>query len=62
MEYDKIKNKMKDRGKSMVFVGYSLKHAMKVYHMYDTYTRGIITTRDIMWLDLMYNEWIKNKK
>ena len=34
VKYDKIQNKIKDKGKTMVFVGYEEAHESNVYHMY----------------------------
>ena len=53
-----IKAKMADRGKTMVFVGYSQDHAKDVYRFYNTVTRAVVQSRDVIWLEKLYGEYV----
>ena len=56
----KIKGKLKNRGVVAMFVGYSDKHASKVYRFLKLDTNRIIMSRDVTWLNKMYGDY--NKK
>jgi hypothetical protein len=48
-----MRSKMTPRG---IFVGYSKNHSYDVYRMLDLNTHGLLTTRDILWLNQTYGE------
>jgi hypothetical protein len=54
---DKIRGKLKNRGITCMFVGYSVNHAHDVYRMHIA-TEMIINSRDIIWLNQMHKDWI----
>ena len=58
---ENIQNKLNNKGIIAMFVGYASNHANDVYRMYNIETKGIITTRDVRWLNKNYHEW-KNEK
>ena len=55
--YDGIQSKLKNKGKSMIFTRYSLKHVAEVYLILDVTTKHVVITRDITWLHVMYGEY-----
>ena len=55
----KMKGKIKNRGVIAMFVGYSEKHASKVYRFLKLDTNRIIMSRDVTWLNQLYGEYIK---
>lgn len=59
--YDKITSKLRDKGTTMVFIGYSLDHGTNVYRMLNLNTMGITISRDIIWLNVTYGNWIERK-
>jgi hypothetical protein len=44
-----------------MFVGYFVHHANDVYRMLNIYTKRIIQSRDIIWLNEAYHDWIDRK-
>jgi hypothetical protein len=44
-----------------MFVGYSLHHANDVYRMLNLDTKRIIQSRDIIWLNEAFQDWIDRK-
>ena len=58
---DKIQGKLKNRGTPCMFVGYTENHSRDVYRMLNLETHGIINSRDIVWLNKMHKDWIKEK-
>ena len=58
---DKIQGKLKNRGTPCMFVGYTENHSRDVYRMLNLETHGIINSRDIVWLNKMHKDWIKDK-
>ena len=58
---DDIQGKLKNRGTTFMFVGYSVDHANDVYRMLNLKTKKIVNTRDVVWLGKCYKEW-SNKK
>ena len=50
-----IKGKMSDRGTTHLFVGYCDNHAENIYRMLNPKTKKISITRNIKWLNRMYN-------
>ena len=53
----KIRAKLADRGRPMMFVGYAEDHAGDVYRMWNPATKKIVLSRDIQWLNKSYGEW-----
>ena len=54
---NKFKKKLDNRGKPMIFVGYSLDHPTGTYRMFDEDKKSIVITRDVVWLKKDYFEW-----
>jgi hypothetical protein len=44
-----------------MFVGYSVHHANDVYRMLNLGTKSIIQSRDIIWLNEAFQDWIEKK-
>ena len=60
---NKFKKKLDNRGKPMIFVGYSLDHPKGTYRMFDEDKKSIVITRDVVWFKNDYFEWkVLNKK
>jgi hypothetical protein len=53
-----IQSKLKNRQTPCMFVGYSVHHANDVYRMLNLDTKMIIQSRDIIWLNEAYHDWI----
>jgi hypothetical protein len=58
---DGIQRKLKDRGLTCRFVGYSVDHANDVYRMLNLNSKSIIQKREVFWLEKYYNAWRKSK-
>ena len=56
-----IQGKLNDRGTVGLFVGYPQNHADDVYRIFNLQTKQIIKSRDLIWLNLNYGNWIKSK-
>jgi hypothetical protein len=56
-----IQSKLKNRGTSYMFVGYSVNHANDVYRILNRDTKRIIQSRDLIWLNEAYYDWIDRK-
>ena len=52
--YKGMEVKLNNKGSTMIFTGYSLKHGKEVYRMMNPATHRIIISRDIVWLNKMY--------
>jgi hypothetical protein len=54
---------LSDQGTTFIFMGHTENHSRNVYGMPKMTTNSIIYSRDIIWLNKMYNEWenIKSK-
>jgi hypothetical protein len=48
--------KVKDRGVTMLFVGYATQHEGDCWRMYNPETKKVSQTRDVIWLNRMYYE------
>ena len=59
--YTNLTEKMKNKGKSMMFIGYSLSHGTNVFRMLNLDTLGVSTTRDVVWLNKTYGQWISTE-
>lgn len=47
----------------MIFIGYSLTHGYSIYIMLNIFnTLHIVTSRDIIWLNVTYGSYIQNSK
>ena len=57
----KIQGKLNDRGTACVFVGYPKDHSNDVYRLLNPETNQIINSRDIIWLNKTYGQWMKSK-
>jgi hypothetical protein len=57
----KIQGKLSDRGSVCVFVGYPSNHANDVYRLLNLKTNHVIKSRDVIWLNKTYGEWMKSK-
>jgi hypothetical protein len=44
-----------------MFVGYPVHHKNDVYRMVNLNTKSIILSRDILWLNEAYHDWIERK-
>jgi Reverse transcriptase (RNA-dependent DNA polymerase) len=58
---NKIQSKLSNRGSVCVFVGYPSNHANDVYGLLNLKTNHVIKSRDIIWSNKTYQEWIKLK-
>jgi hypothetical protein len=56
-----IQSKLKNRGTPCMFVGYSVHHANDDYRMLNLDTKSIIQSRNIIWLNELYHDWIARK-
>jgi hypothetical protein len=56
-----IQSKLKNRGTPCMLVGYSVHHANDVYRMLNLDTKRIIQSRNIIWLNEAYHDWIDRK-
>jgi hypothetical protein len=56
-----IQSKLKNRGTPYMFVGYSVHHANDVYRMLNLDNKRIIHSRDIIWLNEAYHDWVDRK-
>jgi hypothetical protein len=56
-----IQSKLKNRETPCMFVGYSVHHANDVYRMLNLDLKRIIQSRDIIWLNEAYHDWIERK-
>jgi hypothetical protein len=56
-----IQIKFKNRGTTYMFVGYSVHHANDVYRMLNLDTKRIIHSRNTIWLNEAYHDWIDRK-
>jgi hypothetical protein len=52
-----IQSKLTDKGTPMIHLGPGTMHATDVYRMFNPNTKGIVTTRDITWMNQMYGDW-----
>jgi hypothetical protein len=57
----KIQGKLSDRGSVCVFVGYTFNHANDVYRLLNLNTNHVIKSRDVIWSNTTYREWMKSK-
>ena len=55
--YSSMQSKIKNKGITMLFCGYSLCHGTHVYKMLNLETNRTVITRDIVWLNKTYGEW-----
>ena len=55
--HSKIKGKLKDKGKTVMFVGYSSNSSPDTYRFYDPKTKKINISRDVTWLNKTYGDW-----
>jgi hypothetical protein len=55
----KLQGKLADQGTACMFVGYPQSHACDVYKMFNLETKGIVTSRDVIWLKKTFGEWEK---
>jgi hypothetical protein len=54
----KIKGKLDDRGNACILVGYSDNHAKDCSKFLNINTKGMIYSRDAIWLNKMYGGYI----
>jgi hypothetical protein len=54
-----IQSKLKNRGTLCKFVGYSAHHANDAYRILNLYAKSIIQSRNIIWLNEAYHDWIE---
>ena len=60
-EGKKITSKLDNRGKICMFVGYAEVHAGDVYRFLNIHTKRIIMSRDVRWLNIIW-ETLQNEK
>ena len=53
----KIKGKLENRGRTVMFVGYADESAPDTYKFFDPKTQKISRSRDVQWLNKTYGEW-----
>jgi hypothetical protein len=53
----KMKNKLSDRGFACLFIGYPDNHAKDVFQFLNLDTKGILHSRDVIWLNQNYAEY-----
>jgi hypothetical protein len=58
---NKIQGKLSERGSVCVFVGYPSNHARDVYRLLKLKTNHVIKSRDVIWSNKTYGEWMKLK-
>jgi hypothetical protein len=58
---DDIQGKLKNRGSTCMFAGYSVDYENDAYRTLNLNSKRIIQTRDAVWLGKYYNDWRKNK-
>ena len=56
---NKIKGKLADRGLPVLFIGYSENHSPDVYQFYKLETRATIESRDVIWINKNYTEYME---
>jgi hypothetical protein len=54
----KLRGKLDDRGRPCMMVGYAKDHSDDVYRMLDLKTHGVIHSRDIIWLNQTYGNYL----
>jgi len=59
---NKIQGKLSDKGTTGIFVGYPKNHADDVYRIFNTITKKIIKSRDVLWLNMKYGDWMISNK
>ena len=57
----KIQGKLNDRGTVCVFIGFLQSHANDIYRVLNPKTNHIVKSRDVVWLNKSYGDWIKSK-
>ncbi|CAJ1943898.1 unnamed protein product [Cylindrotheca closterium] len=60
--HTKIKGKLKDRGRTVMFVGYADNSSGDTYKFYDPKTKRISSSQDVSWLNKSYGDWKGIKK
>ena len=58
-EGKKMRSKLDDRGKTCMFVGYADDHSRDVYRFLNIHSKGIIISRDVRWLNIMWKHYRK---
>jgi hypothetical protein len=58
---NKIQGKLSDRGSVCVFVGYPSNDASDIYILLNLKTNHVIKSRDAIWSNNTYGEWMKSK-
>jgi hypothetical protein len=56
-----IQGKLNDRGTLGLFVGYPDNHAKDAYRIFNMKAKQIIKSRDLVWLNLSYENWNTSK-
>ena len=56
-----IKAKLGDRGKICMFLGYAQKNTDSTFRMLNIRTKLIVLSRDIIWLNKTYGEYVSRK-
>lgn len=56
---NKIQNKLKDRGTTMMFVGFAKDHSTGVFRLYNFETGKVIILRNVIWLKKLFGEHFK---
>jgi hypothetical protein len=57
----KIQGKLSDRGSVFVYFAYPSNHASDFYRLLNMKTNHVIKSRDVIWLNKTYGEWMKSK-
>ena len=55
--HSKIKGKLKDKGKTVMLVGYSSNSSPGTYRFYDPKTKKTNISRDVTWSNKTYGDW-----
>jgi hypothetical protein len=59
---NKINPKLDNKGHPCMLVNYAENHQSNVYRMWDLKTHRIVISRDILWLNKSYGDFIQDKK
>jgi Reverse transcriptase (RNA-dependent DNA polymerase) len=60
-ENQKIKSKLRNKGFPCIFIGYYNMHGDKLYKFYNIQTTNVFLSRNVVWLNKMYSDWMNTK-
>ena len=56
-----VTEKQEDRGKTWMFLGYEQNHTRGTYRILNIHTNCIVLSREIIWLNKTYGEYVSRK-